>query len=800
MRLPIISDALEKREEDRVNRIIDALPKADLSGKADKFLDILGGVVDFPAGALSNETSISGKLLKANKEWVYRNNDVIAMEVSKMEFELYSVGLSGGEIVYNEIESHPLLDLLDKPNYETTKSDALYIIQSHKKLAGDAFWLKIRSGKTIKALRSLPPDKITLKLRDPTDADPTVIEYFRYQDLIDNQKIDERYQPEDIIHIKKPNPNNYFRGYGAVEALAETIDVDTLTNLTTKNFFKKGAITNFVLSTESKVTDDQIRRIQAEMKSMYGGAQNAYRTLILGGGLKPEKLSFSNKDMEFLAQLAWYRDKIMVGFGNTLASLGMLDDVNRATHESSMIEWKRNTVKPDMDSIVNALNEFLVPEFGNNLLLAYIDPIPEDRTDDIAESTSLYDGGIIMLNEARELLGYESVDGGDEFKQSNLVVMNPAAISPGESDEVIDQEIEANEDEQGEGKKIYRSKNLQLRKRQPNEIPNSLKHIDIKALLRKRGIYMRLRQNAKFKEAIKPVLEKIINEHKKKGKKITINKALEILNARQKSEGYQPPAHAKFSSDEIMDYYHKQIHDIEILEKHFDLAIQKFLLNVHKKVAEKIEVAIEGKKSPKTQNKALKEFVSKDVYDDNEDEFQSQAQLDFTPLLDNLAVIAGQDAYKLVGITDPYLESNTLKALISTNVTKFTSSMLDTDRQHIVDLITNGIESGESVLDIRNALVEDLDFTKMQSTRITRTEVSRASIQSAKDAWQQSGVVDGMQWITAGADDECADYEGQIEPLDGSFYDSSSFADGDPPLHPNCRCSLIPIVTSGESS
>jgi SPP1 gp7 family putative phage head morphogenesis protein len=114
------------------------------------------------------------------------------------------------------------------------------------------------------------------------------------------------------------------------------------------------------------------------------------------------------------------------------------------------------------------------------------------------------------------------------------------------------------------------------------------------------------------------------------------------------------------------------------------------------------------------------------------------------------------------------------------------------------DVITNGIENGNSVIEIRNTLTGDdmLSFSKMQSTRITRTEVLRASNQSGLDAWKQSGVVEGKQWITAGADDECADYEGQIETLSGNFYDDTSeFADGDPPLHPNCRCTLIPIVT-----
>lgn len=394
----------------------------------EKLFDVFGGLLDFSSNKLSNEKTISTKILKANVGWVYVNNDVIAKEVSKMEFELFSVGLSGGEIVYNQINSHPLLDLLDKPNSTMTKSDMLYLTQSHKKLTGDSFWLKIRNGRQIVGLMPLQPDKVELKLGNATDATADLVEGYIYKDAVDGKQITINYERDDIIHLKAPNPSNPFRGYGAVEAAADVIDLDNLTTKTTRSFFEKGAISNFVLTTDAKLTTDQIKRLNAEMRQMYAGANNAYKTMILGGGLKPEDISYSNKDMQMLDQLTWYRDKIMSMFGNTKASLGIIDDVNRASHESSMLEWKRTTVKPEMDAIINILNEYLVPEFGQNLILGYCDPVPEDRSDDITEVTELYPAGIITLNEARELIDMEEVEGGDEFYQKPVpIIQDPNA-------------------------------------------------------------------------------------------------------------------------------------------------------------------------------------------------------------------------------------------------------------------------------------------------------------------------------------------------------------------------------------
>lgn len=403
------------------------------SGSKDKFFDVLGGLIDLSTNCLSGEKSISTKILLANRGWVYRNNDAIAQEVSKVEFELYTAGLSGGEIVYNEVETHPLLDLLDKPNAEMTKAEFLYTIQSHKKLSGDAFVLKIRNGIQVTALRILPPDKIILNLQSPTATDPTAVRSYNYKDTINGEGIDLTYDPKDIIHFKKPNPSNPFRGLGAVEALADDIDLDNLTIETTKKFFLNGAITNFVLSTESKVNDEQLKRLRAEMRSTYGGASNAYKAMILGGGLKPVDISYTNKEMQFLEQLAWYRDKIMIGFGNTKASLGMIDDVNRASFEGSIIGWLRNTVKPDDEAIVNTLNEYLVPEFGTNLILGFCDPVPEDRADDVAEVKDLYPIGILTLDEARAMVDLDPAENGegDQFYQPNTPTMtDPNAADP----------------------------------------------------------------------------------------------------------------------------------------------------------------------------------------------------------------------------------------------------------------------------------------------------------------------------------------------------------------------------------
>lgn len=778
VRFPIIGEIRTGKDAIVPQVVSISAPETDEKSKK-KILDTLGGILQFGTRRLSDEKTISNKLLQANTEWVFRNNDVIAEEVSKIEFELFSLGLKGGEIVFNEVEEHPLLDLLDKFNSTTTRTDGMYITQSHKKLTGDAFWLLNRNGKTITDIFVLPPDKIELVLGDPTKGDNNLVQSYKYEDTIDGKRVSEVYKREDIIHFKKPNPRNPFRGYGAVEALAETIDTDNLTNETQKNFFLNGAISNLVLWTESNLNDEQLKRLRAELKAAYTGASNAYKAMIFGNGLKPEKLTLSNRDLQFLELLAWLRDKIMIGFGNTKASLGIVDDVNRASYEGSYYGWLRSTVKPDMDALVNTLNEFLVPMFGNNLVLGYKNPIPDDNTDEVNQAVVLKKAGIIMVNEAREVAGYDPVKGGDVFApdSSDSVVIpgiDNSKPTDGSDEESTEDTTPPEEDE----KRLRHLRRSVANNNKFNNVPDSLAHLDVKNLLRKRKMFTQLQVNKEIKDSAKPIIREYLKQKKK-------DKTVPAPVVRK---------HHQFTNNQLDIYYEKQVHIVDLLEKHFQDKVEKFIGKIETSVLNNIDREVSTRRS-------FTNFVkNKQLF--NSDDLQLQAQLDFYPLLIQEAILAGQAALELISATTaPYIPIN-LQNTIRENIRLFTGSMLDTDREDMVKLISDGIKAGNSIPEIRDAVTNKFnDIKRIQGERITRTEVLRVSNQAARDAFIQSGVVEAMQWLVApNACPICLPYAGKIVGLKDTFYQASSkFEDGRPPKHVSCRCLLIPIVVGTRS-
>ena len=696
LNLPIIGEI--RTGKDTKQDIVEVIKEVQEKAKT-----VTGGFLDFSTKELVGETQVSSKVLEANKGWVYRNNDVIAKEVGNIEFELYKVRTVRDEVIYDRIFSHPLLDALDKFNEFTSSYDGFYTTQSHRKLAGDAFWYVERTGLKINNIFILPPDKVTIDL-GKAEGSQRIIQGYTYKDTIKGEPIEITYTPEEIIHFRVPDPKNFYRGKSAVMAAAEAIDTDTMAIEANKKLFERGLIAQLMLTTEKSLTDEQLKQLHSEFRNTYGGVQNAYKVPIFGGGIKPENVQMSNKDAQFLEQQQWLRDKIMVIFGNTKAVLGITEDVNRANAEASLLSWMRSTVRPDMKGICDTLNEFLVPLYGDNLLLGFCDPVKEDESDHINEVKSLVDANIITVNEAREELGYDPVKGGDELRSEQQV------------------------------------------------IPPALRYVNTNRVVMK--CQAKAQEYKKLKDMARPLATKIVK------------------NKKSNSE-FVP----RVLPEKMYQYTKRHREIITTAEKIFADKVVSFINKL-------VDKALENMPHEVT------DMQKKELFD--EDQMVVEATLDFEPILTQVATQAGIEAIKLVNEENVYKPFNMQKA-VKERVEKFAKSMVQTDKDRIIDIIANGVQGGSSIPEISSSIRDAFD-SKAQADMITRTEVANAASTAQIDAWKQTGVVEGKEWIVSDPCPECEPYDGEVVGLDKNFYEASEFAEGDPPLHPNCKCAIVPVI------
>lgn len=135
----------------------------------------------------------------------------------------------------------------------------------------------------------------------------------------------------------------------------------------------------------------------------------------------------------------------------------------------------------------------------------------------------------------------------------------------------------------------------------------------------------------------------------------------------------------------------------------------------------------------------------------------------------------------------------------------------ETDKQLRNELV-QGIGAGESIEELR-ARIEKVygAAAGYRSERIARTETIRAENFASQEAWRQSGEVESKEWFTA-ADERvcefCGPMDGKVVKLSTRYFKKGEKVTGrdggtlkldfesiqGPPLHSNCRCTLLPVL------
>src|SRR5262249_35783828 len=161
-----------------------------------------------------------------------------------------------------------------------------------------------------------------------------------------------------------------------------------------------------------------IDRIRKGFDNRYAGVDNAHKVPVLPKGVKLEHSGVTQRDMDFSVLTEATRDRILAGFRVSKTILGTAEsDTNRATAETADYVFSKRTIKPKMLLVTSYLNAFLVPRYGEDLYLTFIDPTPEDKAAKMDEMTKAVGAmPVITQNEARKnYLGYGPVEGGDQL-------------------------------------------------------------------------------------------------------------------------------------------------------------------------------------------------------------------------------------------------------------------------------------------------------------------------------------------------------------------------------------------------
>jgi HK97 family phage portal protein len=264
-----------------------------------------------------------------------------------------------------EVAGHPLEMLLARPNPRETGTELLEAVFGHLLLSGNAFCEVIAPGGVPLEMHVLRPDRV--RIVQGADGWPEAYDYQVASRLT-------RYpvwqgEPSPVLHLRLFDPLNELTGYAPLGAAQVALEMHEAASRWNKALLDNSARPSgaLVYGAGDNLSDDQFERLKEELESVFQGATNAGRPILLEGGLDWKQLSLTPKDMDFLEAKAGAAREIALAFGVPPLLLGLPGDNTHANFAEANRAFWRSTVLPLVQRTQASFAAWLGPYYNETL-------------------------------------------------------------------------------------------------------------------------------------------------------------------------------------------------------------------------------------------------------------------------------------------------------------------------------------------------------------------------------------------------------------------------------------------------
>ena len=368
---------------------------------------------------------------------VYRCVNEISKGASAVPFVLKA----GDQI----IEQHPLIDLLNRPNPLQSYSEFFNSLFGYVLLSGNAYILKVGSdlGKP-KELHLLRPDRINIK--GSGNPIPEKYEYVIGGSIQNTYMVDQENGFSELKHVKLWNPLDDYYGLSPMSAAAVEVDQFNMSSKHNVNLLSNGARPSGAVIFKPQddggfavnLSESQRQQLLTDLNNRFSGAGNAGRPMLLEGDFDWKEMGLSPKDMDFHRLKNMATTDIALCFGVPSQLVGVPDSQTYSNVAEARLALYEETIIPHLRKMSSDLNEWLVPLFDDRLTLEFdIDSIPalaERKKKTYENVTSAVREGIMTRNEARKIIGLETVEGADDlYVSANLFPISDEGVDKPEN-------------------------------------------------------------------------------------------------------------------------------------------------------------------------------------------------------------------------------------------------------------------------------------------------------------------------------------------------------------------------------
>lgn len=335
---------------------------------------------------------------------VYSIVSMLARQTAKVQWHLFREAPQDGRRRYTtgdkgsdqrtEVLKHQAMTVWNKPNAFMSGSMLRELAQIHLDLTGEAYLVIQRDARASfpVGLWPVPPHRI-----DPIPHTEKFLAGYVYRGPSGEAV---PLQPEDVLMVKYPDPENIYRGLGPIKSILVDIDAARYSAQWNRNFFLNSATPGGVIQVDKRLSDDEWNEFTNRWRESHRGIGAAHRVAVLEQGAQWISNSHSMRDMDFAGLRNVSRDVIREAFAMHKAILGTSDDVNRANSETARENFEAFQITDRLDRWRDTLNCFYLPLFGatgQGVEMDHDDAVTSNREADALELKSKADAALTLV-------------------------------------------------------------------------------------------------------------------------------------------------------------------------------------------------------------------------------------------------------------------------------------------------------------------------------------------------------------------------------------------------------------------
>lgn len=222
------------------------------------------------------------------------------------------------------------------------------------------------------------------------------------------------YNNNQILHIKG-NSLDGFIGLSPISYTAAAIGNAIAGENHAASIMKNGARPSGILSTDEAFGDDEaaVARLRKQWADMHQGSTNSGNTAILEYGMKYQAITMTAVDTQLIEQRKMSREQIASIFRVPIHMLNAASGMKYNSIEHNNASFFRDSLMPLVTKLENNIN-LILPE--NHIIK--VDEkqfVRGDRKAQVDNVVTEIKSGLMSVNEGRDELGHELIEGGDVF-------------------------------------------------------------------------------------------------------------------------------------------------------------------------------------------------------------------------------------------------------------------------------------------------------------------------------------------------------------------------------------------------